>query len=276
MANFSIDGADVWARVPQLPPEVEEQAAHALLDFLREIDEEFKLALADESQATFNAMHKIYEFSRFQPDWLKFILPTIGVGEVRIILHDGLVKIEETGIPCLWRMQMDGQESFILTRVPLCVRHVAKEGEPEIGRIVNNGADVFAAPAILEQLRSQQQKIDWESMSNEPAFMVEFSGEPLSAGDSRAILSTLGTGNIEVRLKGFAESRIERTKVRGIWHSRLINNAGKELLEGYVTAYLPPEVPSAWEALGDAHRRCEELIEWVEGDLARGAIGVKN
>ena len=276
MAKLSIDGADVWARVPQLPPEIEQQAALALIEFLKEIDEEFKLALADESQATFNALHKIYEFKRFQTDWLKFILPTIGVGEVRITLHGGLVKIEETGIPCLWRMQMDGQETFILTRVPLCVRHEAKLGDEEIGKIVNNGADVFAAPAILEQLRSEQKKLDWESLSNDPAFMVEFSGEPLSAGDSRAILSTLGTGNIEVRLRGFAESRIDRTRIRGIWHSRLINNAGKELLEGYVAAYLPPEVPSAWEALEDAHARCLELIEWLEDDLARGAIGVKN
>jgi len=56
----------------------------------------------------------------------------------------------------------------------------------------------------------------------------------------------------------------------------LINNAGKELLEGYVTAYLPPEVPSAWEALEDAHTRCQELIQWMQDDLARGAIGVKN
>ncbi len=276
MANLSIDGPDVWARVPQLPPEVEEEAAHALIDFLKEIDAEFEQVLADESGASFDALHKIYEFSRFKTDWLKFILPTIGVGEVRIILHDGLVKIEETGIPCLWRMQMDNQESFILTRVPLCVRHAAREGDAEIGKIVNNGTDVFAAPAILEQLRSEQEKINWESLSNEPAFMVEFSGEPLSAGDSRAILSTLGTGNIEVRLQGFAESRIERTRVRGVWHSRLINNAGKELLEGYVTAYLPPEVPSAWEALEDAHTRCQELIQWMQDDLARGAIGVKN
>ena len=221
-------------------------------------------------------MHKIYEFKRFRSDWMKFILPTIGVGEIRVTLHDGLVKIEETGIPCLWRMQMDGQESFILTRVPLCVRHVAKEGEPEIGKIVNNGADVFAAPAILEQLRAEQQKIDWDNLPKDPAFMVEFSGEPLGPGDTRAILSTLGTGNIEVRLKGFAESRLERTKVRGVWHSRLINNAGKELLEGYVTAWLPPEVPAAWEGLEDAHARCLELIQWLEDDLARGAIGLKN
>lgn len=276
MANFSIDGADVWARVPQLPPEVEEQAARALIDFLKEVDEELKMALADESGATFDAMHKIYEFKRFRSDWMKFILPTIGVGEIRVTLHDGLVKIEETGIPCLWRMQMDGQESFILTRVPLCVRHVANEGEPEIGKIVNNGADVFAAPAILEQLRAEQQKIDWDNLPKDPAFMVEFSGEPLGPGDTRAILSTLGTGNIEVRLKGFAESRLERTKVRGIWHSRLINNAGKELLEGYVTAWLPPEVPAAWEGLEDAHARCLELIQWLEDDLARGAIGLKN
>ena len=83
MANLSIDGSDVWARVPQLPPEVEEEAAHALIDFLKEIDAEFEQVLADESGASFDALHKIYEFSRFKTDWLKFILPTIGVGAMR-------------------------------------------------------------------------------------------------------------------------------------------------------------------------------------------------
>lgn len=276
MANFSFDGVDVWARVPQLPPEVEEQAARALIAFLKELDAVIVETLADTSKASFETLHRIFDFDRFRPDWLKFILPTIGVGDVRIILHDGLVKIEETGIPCLWRMQMDGRESFILTRLPLSVRHEAKEGDEEIGKIVNNGTDVFAAPAILEQLRTEQRKIDWERLPVDPAFMVEFSGEPMSPGDTRALLSTLGNGNIEVRIKGFAEQRIERTRVRGVWHSRLLNNAGKQLLDGYAVAYVPPEVPAAWEGLEDAHERCVELIQWMEDDLARGAIGLKN
>ena len=66
--------------------------------------------------------------------------------------------------------------------------------------------------------------------------MVELTKQPLSPGDSRAILSTLGTGDIRAEITGFAKSTINRTGVRGIWHTKMLNNAGKPLLDAYVCA----------------------------------------
>ena len=36
---------------------------------------------------------------------------------------------------------------------------------------------------------------------------------------------------------------------------------------------LPPEVASPCEAFDDTVERCREMVDWVEKDLERGAIG---
>ena len=61
--------------------------------------------------------------------------------------------------------------------------------------------------------------------------------------------------------------------MRGIWHTKMLNNAGKPLLDAYVCAVIPPEVASPCEAFDDTVERCREMADWVEKDLERGAIG---
>ena len=274
MSSLTLEGASAWAKIPQLPPEVEQAAAEALIDFLKDVRSTIEKAV-DNGQAALEELHEIYDFKRFKPEWMPFILAALGVGEVRITLHKGLVKIEETGVPALWRMQMGENESFVLSRIPLCVRRAALEGDEEIGKIVNAGADVFAAQAIIEELRNGLKDVQWKTIPEDPAFMVELTHQPMSPGDSRALLSTLGTGDIDVEIQGFAKTEIQRTQVKGLWHSRLYNNAGKTLLDAYVTAYIPPEVAAPYESFGDAKAKCTDLIEWMQGDLDRGVIGKK-
>ena len=272
MSSLTLDGAGRWAEVPQLPPEVERAAARALVDFLREVEKAVLEAKAAGPEAL-EELHRVWDFRSFDRAWLPFILPMLGSGEVRITLHDGLARMEETSIPALWRLQMGGHDSFILGRIPRCVWLAARSGEETVGTIVNNGSDVFAAPAILEELRAAQQKIDWSRLPESPAHMGELTKQPLSPGDSRAILSTLGTGDIRAEITGFAKSTINRTGVRGIWHTKMLNNAGKPLLDAYVCAVIPPEVASPCEAFDDTVERCREMVDWVEKDLERGAIG---
>lgn len=172
MSSLTLDGAGRWAEVPQLPPEVERAAARALVDFLREVEKAVLEAKAAGPEAL-EELHRVWDFRSFDRAWLPFILPMLGSGEVRITLHDGLARMEETGIPALWRLQMGGHDSFILGRIPRCVWLAARSGEETVGTIVNNGSDVFAAPAILEELRAAQQKIDWSRLPESPAHMVE-------------------------------------------------------------------------------------------------------
>lgn len=269
MANYETSAQNPWNFAAQLPKELEDEARLGLIAFLEEIDATLEAALAKKDKRVLEEFHEIYNFSRFKPAWMEFIIPSLGRGDVQIELHDGLVKIEETGIPSLWRMQMGQNDAFVLGRVPLCVRHEANLGEETIGKMVNENADVFAAPFILEELKEALTKVDYETLPEEPVYMVELNRQPMSPGDSRALLSTLGKGNIEVRIAGFAESKLYRTKVRGLWHSKILNNAGKELLDAYVCAAIPPEVAAPTESFTDARMKIAETLEWLRADMNR-------
>ncbi len=58
-----------------------------------------------------------------------------------------------------------------------------------------------------------------------------------------------------------------------LWRTRIINNAGKTLLDAYVIAKVPPEIPISAEEFADGAAKCTDLIEWVRHDLQRGTLG---
>ena len=103
--------------------------------------------------------------------------------------------------------------------------------------------------------------------------MVELTRQPLAPGDQAYLAGVLGMGEIDVRLSGFADSRIRSTKVRGIWHTQILNHAGKGLLDAYVVGLLPAEVPASPDELEETVAKCREIIGWMEEDQARGALG---
>ncbi len=279
--SFSIDAASRWANVPPLDPETEEGAARTTIAFLEDVRSRISRhmdAMASGAEpADGSALHEVWDFSSFNPNHIDFLLATLGEGEVRIKLYGGEAKIADTGVPGLWRMQTgkDGSaNSFVLCRIPLAVLNVADRGADKIPALVNPGADVFAAPAILQELQKKLEGADLTTVSDRPAPMVELTRQPLSPGDVTAVYSTLGRGDVEIDLLGFAQSTLSSTAVRGIWHTQILNNAGKSLLNAYVVARIPPEAPFAAEEFADGAAKCGELIDWVKGDLERGSLGL--
>lgn len=279
--GFSLDAAARWAAVPPLDPETEEGAAKTTIAFLEDVRSRISAHMAamasGEEPADGSALHEVWDFSAFPPNHIDFLLATLGEGEVRIKLYGGEAKIADTGVPGLWRMQTgkDGSaNSFVLGRIPLAVLSVADRGAEKIPPLVNPGADVFAAPAILQELQQKLDHADLSAVSDRPAPMVELTRQPLTPGDVTAVYSTLGRGDVEISLLGFAQSTLASTAVRGVWHSQILNNAGKSLLDAYVVARIPPEAPFAAEELADGAAKCGELIDWVKSDLERGSIGL--
>ena len=91
-----------------------------------------------------------------------------------------------------------------------------------------------------------------------------------------ALYSTLGRGPVEVELRGMAIGKVNLTGVRGIWHSQILNTLGKTLLDAYVVAGIPPEVPLSESEWVDCLSTCADLIAWVEHDIERGTLGGKS
>lgn len=275
--SFSLKEAERWAKMPELDAATERAAALNAVKFLKDVGAKLEAAAKNPTEG--EALHAVYDFCEFDPRHIDFLLAVLGEGEVRITLCKGDAKVADTGIPGLWRMQVGrGGESnaFVLGRIPRAVETVAAEGETVVPeRLAISGGVTFAAPAILAELAHLRQTADVESLPVGIPPMVELTRQPLSPDDLTALYATLGTGNVEVDCLGFAKSRIMSTKIQGVWLSRIVNNVGKNLLEAYVVAKIPPEIPVSVEEFADGAQKCRELAEWLEHDLERGVLGAE-
>ena len=52
-----------------------------------------------------------------------------------------------------------------------------------------------------------------------------------------------------------------------------MNTNHKILLDSLSVTHVPPEVPASLEEMGRSAKVVRETIEWIERDLARGALG---
>lgn len=269
MTTPLLNSSTRWANV-HLDRETERKAALETIDLLRSIKNLAQEALVQQKE---NDLSWTYPFSRWQPEHLDFILATIGTGEVRISIDDGRVKLEETAIPALWHMQNDGEHSLVLALLPSVVGQAIDQTCEDLTIPNETPQNVFAAPSILLELQTALAKADLTKLTYDPAYMIELTRQPLDTNDREFLQKTLGEGQIEIWMSGFANAHIRSTKVKGIWNSHLLNNAGKELLDSVVVARIPPEVPCAAEELEDTVRIASETLQWLEDDLERGTLG---
>ena len=285
MINFPTERAvrNPWASMPDLSPETELKAAKATIEFLKRVKGVVLKHLEDlkvnPNPCEDDDVHEVVSFSEFDDDVIDFLLATLGEGEVKITLCDGEVKTADTAIPGIWRMQTgrNGEvNEFIIARIPRAVLKFADMGLERVPDLVNPGLDVFAAPAILKELDAVARETPnaYEApLADSPVFSIELTKQPMSPGDERALLSTLGRGRISVEMNGFARTTFIQTNVRHIWHCQVFNDLGKVLLNSFVASAVPPELPFAQEEFEDAARKIDETIAYLEADIARGAIG---
>lgn len=258
-----------WANV-HLDRETEHKAALETLVLLNAITDQAKKAVKNHEEKSLDWQ---FSFARFIPAHIDFILATLGTGEVRINIDNGRVKIEETAIPALWHVQENGEHRLELALIPPIVQNAIEQIPLEFTVFPSTSDEVFAAPSILMQLQASLEKTDIDTISHDPAQMIELTRQPLASADREYLKKVLGVGTIEIWLSGFANANIRSTNIRGIWSSHLLNNAGKELLDSYIVACIPPEVPVAPEELEDTIRISSETIHWIENDIQQGRLG---
>lgn len=256
-----------WANI-KMAPEIEHAAAIATRDFLLEIEKA--------ARSAGNAAHGdellSKDFEAFDEKHLDFIIATLATGEVRIAIDDGAVKLEETQITGLWRVEENGKQRFVLASVPRVVLEHVKKGKETLDIPAQTPEGVFAAPSILQEMKANLEKADLTTIDFNPPPVIELTRQPLERADMVWLNSLLGVGKTEIWLSGFANAHIKSTLYRGIWRSTLLNRAGKGLLDSFVVTLLPPEVPASPDEFEDTARQCHEMIEWLDDDLARGTL----
>ena len=262
--------ASRWANV-KLEKETEHAAALATLNFLKRVK-----AVAEKAATLVGpdatAEHLVVDFGDFDAKHLDFVIATLASGEARISAESGKIKAEETSITGLWRVEVEGSQKFIFASIPEAILNVVKKGERHLPIPEGAPEGVFSSPAIIKELSAALDACNLDALDFDPPHTTELTRQPIEKADMTWIKSVLGTGGTEIWLSGFANARMQSTGYCGIWRSTLLNKAGKTLLDSFVVALLPPEVPASPDEFEDSVRECEELIEWLENDLARGVL----
>ncbi len=262
--------ASRWENV-NLDKETEHAAAKETLSFLKKVRDAAKnAATLSETEALGELL--TVSFDSFDAKHLDFIIATLASGEVRISADNGALRVEETSVTGLWRVQENEKQKFVLASLPNEVLGAIKEGKRSLEIPTEKPEGLFSSPAILEELAAAQKEANLEALDFNPPHMVELTRQPIEKEDIAWLKTNLGSGTTEIWLTGFANARMQSTKYCGIWRSTLLNKAGKTLLDSFVVTLLPPEVPVSPDEFADTVHECDELIEWLENDLARGVL----
>ncbi len=262
--------ASRWENI-NLDKKTEHEAAKATLSLLKSVREAAEKA-ATRPEGEFLGEQLTVSFDSFDPKFLDFIIATLASGEVRISANDGALRVEETSVTGLWRVQENEKQKFVLASIPSEVLDVIKTGDRALQVPTEKPEGLFSSPAIVQELVAAQKELNFDAIDFNPPHMVELTRQPIEKEDMAWLKSILGAGSTEIWLTGFANARMQSTKYCGIWRSTLLNKAGKTLLDSFVVTLLPPEVPVSSDEFQDTVRECDELIEWLEGDLERGVL----
>ena len=238
-----------WANV-NLDRQTEHEAAIATVKFLEKVRDTLS-----EGDFSTNKTLLTIPFREFDPKHLDFDLATVGSGEVRATIGQS-VRLEETAIEGLWRVQENGVDRFEIVTVPSdLLRNLSTTPlEPQLTEIPQG---VFAASAILQELSQAQRTENLEKLSVEDGSFLE---------------AALGKGMIDISISGFASAHIQSTAMKGIWRNRIFNNAGKALFDAYVVTMLPPEVGESAEEMKLGAQHCEEILQWLKEDIQSGSL----
>lgn len=254
---------------PDLDRGAERRAADLSLKVLKELEQVFLQAFETQKSPDW-----IYDLGGIDPQSAAFLLHSLGKGEVRISLHNAEVKVCETAIPDLWLLEIGQVKSLVAALLPRSIEAAISSGADRIEIPEKLPAGLFAAPAILGEINDALSQTDISKTDPDTVpRQIDMVRQPLTPTDRTFILTCIGEGPVSIELSGFAESRIFSTKVRGLWRSVIINNNHKVLLDSLCVTHVPPEVPASLDDMGRSAKLVRETIEWIERDLARGALG---
>lgn len=249
---------------PDLNPSQEALAARTTFELLNELQ-----AVYEKAHASEDPLHWVRDLGPIPQESRRYLLNTLGKGEVRISLYDNQAQATETKIPGLWRLLVGSQESLVAAVLPRCVNLLLDQGLERIPIPEKKPESLFAAIPIINEINAALATADLTRIPETAVTQIDMVRQPMTPADKNFILTTLGTGPISIELVGFADSRILSTKVRGVWRTIILNPSGKTLLHSLSVARIPPEVPAASEDFSEALDKIREIQDWLSRDLER-------
>lgn len=256
------------AAVTGLTAAEERAAARQTLRLLKSLQNALKKGLADGDD-----VHWVDDLAQLTPEAALFLFQTLGRGEVTLHLYGGEARADETGLPGVWKLKIGPQTSLVAGRIPRCVIAAVSAGDSNITIPKKWPAGLTAAPALLTELKEALYRADLSVVPESAVPQWDLLHQPLSPADMNFLLAALGSGKTTAEISGFAKTRIDSTRVKGLWRTRVFNNQGKPLLDALSVTLIPPEIPAGIDDWPETLKALSSLIGWLQSDLATGRLG---
>ena len=88
-------------------------------------------ALLEKTRAEGGKLHTVTDFTGKSDAFKKFLFDTLDSGEIRIMLEGGQVRMEETGVPTVWRIMIGKQDMLVTAYIPEVVTTYSSRAELE-------------------------------------------------------------------------------------------------------------------------------------------------
>ncbi len=198
-----------------------------------------------------------------EPDRL-LVSQALGEGEVSILFTTGSLRIQETRLAGVWRVQSH-DASGQLTRdvievadIPRDVREMAFQGASvHIMTDPQPPADVLTARSILTELNAQVSQ--WRP--GDPSHVVNLTLLPHSASDLAYLEQQLGPDTLTILSRGYGNCRITATALKHCWWVQHFNSDDRLILNSIEIADVPAAALAAQEDIEDSAARLVEILQ---------------
>lgn len=180
-----------------------------------------------------------------------FINQTLGEGEVSIIHRERDLRIQETALAGVWRVQgeVDRIELGAVPRVVLEPWGIVPPAPPSSGPV--------NALSLLNELFHQ---LGEQQFSN-GAHIINLSLLPFAPDELQFLEQQLGEGPVTILSRGYGNCRISATAWSHVWWVRYYNSTDTLILNTLEVTGVPLAACAAQEDLDDSATRLAEILE---------------
>jgi len=215
--------------------------------------------------AAFPAASKPNDLTQLDTANRKFIDELLGEGEVSVIGSGGQVRIQESVLAGVWRLQqLNSQRQIIADAlevgiIPQQIMQLAFDGAAShidtAWAALPEG--VMNAPPLLAELNA---KIAAYPATHE-AHSINLSLLPQTEQDLEFLEQRLGKGTVAILSRGYGTNRITATGTKRVWWVQYFNSQDTLILNTLEVSDVPSVACASPEDIADSCQRLQEILK---------------
>lgn len=193
----------------------------------------------------------------------RFLAELLGEGEVSIVGLNGAIRIQESVLAGVWRVQQLSGTTLVadyleIGAIPSFVKTVFSTAADSIN--ADNSqlpSGVMNAPALLTELNAQIQTC----VPGQSEHVINLSLLPQTEQDLQFLEQRLGGGQVTILSRGYGNCRITATATRYVWWVRYFNSQDTLILNTLEVSAVPNVACASVEDIADSCERLQEILK---------------